>query len=804
MRKFLSLCLAFVLVLCSASTLVACAGGSSKGVAVAWNTLTADGVSGAATTTKLTLIFDKDPATLAAANITVTGATKGLLTGTGTTRMLAISAISIDNGENLTVTISNPSGYKITPSSKTVAVNIRDSAGSSPDKAIAMETGKQYKVDDFTYFKFVAAEKGIYSFTSFDITGIIDPLGYLYDAEMTEIAHDDDGNGYRNFEIKQLLEADVCVFLFASIFNYDFDGESYYVGVDYFGEPIELDLGVKKQVTDHTHFSFTPAVTGIYTFASFDKTGSIDPYGYLYDNKLYSIAYGDDADDDDSNFAIGPIILHAGESVFLFASTWREASFNGKSYYVIVQSIGEPSELDLGVSKKVTARTYFSFTPATTGLYSFTSFNETSSIDPYGYLYDNELNEIAHDDDSSEGRNFTIGPILIKAGKSVFLYATNAWESSFDGESYYVSVDYLGAPIALDLHDAKKVTVHTYFAFTPTSSGLYSFSSFDETDDIDPYGYLYDDNYELVDYNDDAAGFDYNFQLIAELVGGETYYLFASTYDNHDFEGESYWVVAENYDVGDLEFYFGKEPDEFAYGNLLGEMSARWSWYGGSLVETTSEMLDSNGYLLLLSQTGSYEEYAENLFDIEGLTPAEITELIGLNLLGLDASSAGVHIYATLSEYQSMITLTCFDGNDSVWVGQFIKLEPFTKDYFNEVGEVDEYTVGMIFYFFPTLHWSWLNSNLLDNVDVMLDRMGYTIDETAEVTVEEFAAELFELSPEEIAELSREEIFELVAEAFAGIDMSKEATHILAPFFSDSITVLYCDGAGNAVLNTYI
>jgi len=90
--------------------------------AVNWSGLTANGTNGSVTTTALTLTFDKDPTALTAANITVTGATKGTLTGTGTTRTLNISNITVANGANVTVAIANPTGFTITPSSRTVAV----------------------------------------------------------------------------------------------------------------------------------------------------------------------------------------------------------------------------------------------------------------------------------------------------------------------------------------------------------------------------------------------------------------------------------------------------------------------------------------------------------------------------------------------------------------------------------------------------------------------------------------------------------------------------------------------------------
>jgi len=90
--------------------------------AVAFSGLTANGTDGTVSTTILTLTFNADPTTLAEGDITVTGATRGALTGTGLTRLLAISAITVLNGENVTVAVLNPSGFTITPSSKTVPV----------------------------------------------------------------------------------------------------------------------------------------------------------------------------------------------------------------------------------------------------------------------------------------------------------------------------------------------------------------------------------------------------------------------------------------------------------------------------------------------------------------------------------------------------------------------------------------------------------------------------------------------------------------------------------------------------------
>lgn len=80
------------------------------------------GANGTADSTGLTLTFDDDPATLTVDNITVTGATKGSLSGSGTTRSLTISNITVANGAEVSVSISSPAGYAIGGSPQSAVV----------------------------------------------------------------------------------------------------------------------------------------------------------------------------------------------------------------------------------------------------------------------------------------------------------------------------------------------------------------------------------------------------------------------------------------------------------------------------------------------------------------------------------------------------------------------------------------------------------------------------------------------------------------------------------------------------------
>lgn len=89
-------------------------GGGTPPTAVTFESaVAADGADGTENTTELTLTFSVDPTTLTAENITVTGATQGALSGSGTTRTLAISNITVGNGETVSVAIASPSGFTI-------------------------------------------------------------------------------------------------------------------------------------------------------------------------------------------------------------------------------------------------------------------------------------------------------------------------------------------------------------------------------------------------------------------------------------------------------------------------------------------------------------------------------------------------------------------------------------------------------------------------------------------------------------------------------------------------------------------
>jgi hypothetical protein len=91
---------------------------------VNWTGLTANGASNTENTSELTLTFDADPGDLKASDISVTGASSWEISGSGNTRTLTVSGLTVNNAANLTVSIlKNPEGVFVASVSKNVAAN---------------------------------------------------------------------------------------------------------------------------------------------------------------------------------------------------------------------------------------------------------------------------------------------------------------------------------------------------------------------------------------------------------------------------------------------------------------------------------------------------------------------------------------------------------------------------------------------------------------------------------------------------------------------------------------------------------
>jgi hypothetical protein len=131
-------------------------------------TVTANGDATTATTT-LTFTFDKDVTGLEASNITLTGATAGALTGSGKVWTLAVSDITADT---VTVAVTGPSGYAVTPSSTDVAVF-------HPTYTITDVINILRNIVDSTTYPLTDAQKASYDLDKSGAVNIIDAIMVL-------------------------------------------------------------------------------------------------------------------------------------------------------------------------------------------------------------------------------------------------------------------------------------------------------------------------------------------------------------------------------------------------------------------------------------------------------------------------------------------------------------------------------------------------------------------------------------------------------------------------------------------------
>jgi uncharacterized protein YjdB len=92
-------------------------------ITVTVTSLTANGSANATTTTELKLTLNKAPVGFTNDNISVSGATKGTATNVGAVWTIPISNITVAEGANVTVTLTNPDGYSITPLVNNVAIH---------------------------------------------------------------------------------------------------------------------------------------------------------------------------------------------------------------------------------------------------------------------------------------------------------------------------------------------------------------------------------------------------------------------------------------------------------------------------------------------------------------------------------------------------------------------------------------------------------------------------------------------------------------------------------------------------------
>ncbi|MDR1733361.1 MAG: lectin like domain-containing protein [Oscillospiraceae bacterium] len=377
--------------------------------------------------------------------------------------------------------------------------------------------------EQFAYYRYTPSTTGSYTLTS---TGSVDPVAYLYDSQMSQIATNDDASG-RNFALTATLTA----------------GQTYYYGVRIYSSGTgsftirltsgggggstytTLALNTNYTVSISTarqvvYYQYTPSATGYYTLTS---SGSIDSYCTLYNSSMAELASNDDGGSG-TNFSLR-YSLTAGTTYIYGVRCYGS---NTGTYTICLTTEGGASYTTLALNTNYTVNisaagqvAYYRFTPTSTGYYTLAS---TGSADSYCTLYNSSMSSLASNDDGGTDCNFSLRANLT-AG-TTYIYGVRLYSSSYTGSfTIRLTSDSSGYPVlALNTDYTANIASGgdlAYATFTPTSSGYYILYS--NAPNLDPIAYLYNSNRSSqLAYNDDAFG-GLNFALGYNMTAGITY-----------------------------------------------------------------------------------------------------------------------------------------------------------------------------------------------------------------------------------------------------------------------------------------
>ncbi|MCL2787422.1 MAG: hypothetical protein FWD59_02855, partial [Micrococcales bacterium] len=287
------------------------------------------------------------------------------------------------------------------------------------------------------FLRFTAPETGRYLFESSLSAQTAEPFAMLLDEDGYLITFGVGGFAGDEFTLSVLLTAGQIYYLVAGQWSMGSYGD-YTISVQRFPLPpcssfaaaCEWNLSpvvvAPLGAIDH-YLRFTVPESGWYVFESSERAPNADPYGLLYDADQGLIAWNDDGADD-LNFRIGAD-LAAGEVYYLAA---RHYSGSGTGQFTITAQVGSPppcysfsAACEWDLSPLVVVPTgvsshFVRFTAPTSGPFLFESSADEPEVDPYAWLFDADLNEIAFDDDGGWNWHFSITAELT-AGQVYYL-----------------------------------------------------------------------------------------------------------------------------------------------------------------------------------------------------------------------------------------------------------------------------------------------------------------------------------------------------------------------------------------------
>lgn len=424
------------------------------------------------------------------------------------------------NVQTTTTTTTTTSTTTAATTTTTSTLTTTDDGYVSPENAILDDVAYLYESGSHWY-EINVPEDGLLRATTY---GEIDTYGLLYSSDMTLLCTDDDNGFDGNFLIENFLESGTY---YVVVLGYDeqVNGE-YQIVVEVLGNQ-DIDMLVNTDTSllagEQDRYDFTLTEEG-YLIAY--TQGFVDTFGYLYDSEDHRLI---SSDDDSTNSNIGFYTYLQPGSYYILVEGYDPEDAGDYRMVVYTQTYQDQEHL---LEEEGT------LSPGGENQYTITVTEEgyltvytLGDLDTYGRLMDESHEQITQMDDQGYGDNFMI-QWMVSPG--TYYAIVKGYDVTVSGD-YVLLVDFvpmhhlshysstqghidLGGDFWIDIVVTEASYIHTY-----TLSG------------IDTYGYLYDDDMNLLVENDESNGYaDF---LILYWAQPGTYHLQVTGYDETD-EGD--------------------------------------------------------------------------------------------------------------------------------------------------------------------------------------------------------------------------------------------------------------------------
>ena len=186
---------------------------------------------------------------------------------------------------------------------------------------------------------------------------------------------------------------------------------------------------------DYLEYTFKPGTSGYYRLISW---GDDDPYAYCLDSSDNVVAESDDCSNGNYNFDLVAYLTKGKTYTFIvgaYYETYYTTMYFEKLDVKNATAITEGKNYDVVLNDVDSKPALFKFVPETDGYYGFYSVDGN---DPFGYLYDSEMNFIASADDGAYTYDFYLDWYLY-AGETYYYEAASYYRGDY--ELYEVAVE---------------------------------------------------------------------------------------------------------------------------------------------------------------------------------------------------------------------------------------------------------------------------------------------------------------------------------------------------------------------------